>query len=509
MAAVVEPRVTREKLDELLDLGAEHENLDYKETCDLDVKADLVEIAKDIGAMQFDGGFIVIGADSSGALTGRLTETEAEKFDEANLRNKIDKWIEPPLDLLVCVHNVEGNWAVLIYVGRSSAGACVFAADGQYEGQGGKIRVAFRQGDVYVRDGSRSTRWRQSDVAKFRARIREAEKEAWRSEFSSDIEGIIRASTAANAVAEGPASLLTWQLDDATFEDAVTEQLRRGDEIPLKLLLDRMPQDAERLIQEGNLADLGTLLDRLACLLTLMIRLDLTDWFHRIIETLVAIYNLTFDEHGVDRSNAQTAAIQLAVIERVMAVGAYAVRRSAWEYLSELVLQQPTSNYPEIYTNWIRHAGTMAARAHLLEEVDNQGRPTEIGLLSQVMARINRLGCVHPDLEADDDRLLSSVAQFDALAMLAVLTSAPGDRDYPYYPNFARYYWRRIEPILARVITDSDLRSALAIGTDEELARDLHDMLSMASSEARQFRGGDPLSDPTLVRFLEAFPRQQ
>ena len=61
------------------------------------MKADLVEIAKDIGAMQFDGGFIVIGADSSGALTGRSTETEAEKFDEANLRNKIDKWIEPRL----------------------------------------------------------------------------------------------------------------------------------------------------------------------------------------------------------------------------------------------------------------------------------------------------------------------------------------------------------------------------------------------------------------------------
>jgi hypothetical protein len=68
---VVEPNVTKDKLLQLLEEGAESQTLDFKETCDLSSKEDLVEVAKDVGAMQVDGGFIVVGVDSQGRPTDR------------------------------------------------------------------------------------------------------------------------------------------------------------------------------------------------------------------------------------------------------------------------------------------------------------------------------------------------------------------------------------------------------------------------------------------------------
>jgi hypothetical protein len=86
---VIEPNVTKDKLVQLLDEGAESETLDFKETCDLSSKSDQVETAKDTGAMQVDGGFFVIGSDSQGRPTGRFTDAQAKLFDEATLRAKL------------------------------------------------------------------------------------------------------------------------------------------------------------------------------------------------------------------------------------------------------------------------------------------------------------------------------------------------------------------------------------------------------------------------------------
>lgn len=53
---------SEERLRQLLDDGHEWEELDYKRVLDLSTRRDEVELAKDIGAMQVDGGDIVIGA---------------------------------------------------------------------------------------------------------------------------------------------------------------------------------------------------------------------------------------------------------------------------------------------------------------------------------------------------------------------------------------------------------------------------------------------------------------
>lgn len=90
VTVVVEPVVTEEKLRELLAEGAEQRALDYKEELNLSERRDLVDIAKDVAAMQAEpsGGYLVIGADDHGNPTARLSEDQTRGFDEATLRPK-------------------------------------------------------------------------------------------------------------------------------------------------------------------------------------------------------------------------------------------------------------------------------------------------------------------------------------------------------------------------------------------------------------------------------------
>lgn len=508
----LEPRVNEEKLRELLAFGAESPMLDFKETCDLRETRARVELAKDVGAMQVDGGYILVGADSNGVLTGRLTDEQVALFDEARLRQILAKWLPAPFDLLAAVHNLEGILPAVVYVAPNPMGMCIFKADGQYQDASGRTVTVFRQGDVFVRDGTQSRRWQQPDIDRIVDKIRNSEKERWRGELLDDFRDLLQQGGAVQDLARAPAQALTWQLDEATFERVIVEQLRNNDTIPLTLLLERIPAELDHLLRVTRSDDATTMLDRVACLLVLALRVGRHDIFDAVLGALVQVYNLTFDAHGIDRQLPgpfHTNRLRLEIIKRVAAVGAYAVRRRDWVAVRKVVLQRGAGRdfTDGFYTNWIRHGQTMAAREGLLAQVDDQGRRTEVGLLSFVLGTATRLRCLTPDLPSDvgpeDDRLIDSVVQFDAFGMLTVLAHAPGDRDFPYYPNFAGFYWHRFEPSLAELIGDPVMRNALHPGTDEELRADLRQMLEWAQQEGRRLAGGGPLTNQRLLRFLQ------
>ncbi|MGW5724895.1 AlbA family DNA-binding domain-containing protein [Nocardia beijingensis] len=114
-AIIVEPVVSEEKVKALLALGTELTNLDYKSKVDLNDHPSLVEFAKDAAAMRACGGYIVIGADDQGRLTGDMTEPLAMQFDEANLRQKLEKFLHPT-HVIPAQHVVNGSHVVLVYV---------------------------------------------------------------------------------------------------------------------------------------------------------------------------------------------------------------------------------------------------------------------------------------------------------------------------------------------------------------------------------------------------------
>lgn len=73
---VLDGRVSDEKLAELLDLQTEHPMLDFKAIIDLE-KRGVVELAKDVGAFQVAGGYVIGGVDGHGVPNGAMDGCDA------------------------------------------------------------------------------------------------------------------------------------------------------------------------------------------------------------------------------------------------------------------------------------------------------------------------------------------------------------------------------------------------------------------------------------------------
>jgi hypothetical protein len=512
---VIEPNVTEDKLLQLLDEGAESETLDFKETCDLSTREDRVEGAKDVGAMQVDGGYIVVGADSQGRPTGRFTEAQAKLFDEATLRAKLAKWIPEPFELKVAVHHQGGNLFAVVYVGPNPKGCCIFQADGQYMKNGRQV-TAFRSGEIFVRRGTASERAQQHDLDRIFVKAEQVWAERARERFAADLQRALAAAQIAQTATSGPAAALTWKVDDATFTGVVIEQLRQDDDIPIRLLTDQMWKDAATLVAAGEGDELGVLLDRLACLAAIGLELDRRSVFERAVWVFTRAYEQGFDAKGVPLLSAAPPRIPaqqlwLAVIERVLAVGALAVRRRDWTAVRDLALQAPRGeDHPNgriegHYGNWLRHALTQAARANLLYEI-HQGRQVAISLLGRALAHASRLDWLRPDLAADDDRLLSSICQFDLLACVAGISQGKRVGSAFFYPNFARYFASRSEPAVRALLDDPSARAALFPDDDQTLADVLRALDQQAQREGWAFSGWMGFEDPRIVRLLEEHP---
>jgi hypothetical protein len=117
------------------------------------------------------------------------------------------------------------------------------------------------------------------------------------------------------------------------------------------------------------------LLDKLACLAATFLDYDQAEWLERTVDVLRTIYSMpaseveaTQFEYATQISpGALAPRVWLQIIERVSALGALAVRRERWSAVRLLTLQRP-DRLPDNHKNWLRHALTMASRAHQLHE---------------------------------------------------------------------------------------------------------------------------------------------
>jgi hypothetical protein len=496
---VVDGIVSDEKLAELLALQAEYPELDYKRALDLTTTEDAVELAKDIGAMQVRGGYIVIGVDGHCAPVDDLDDADVRPFDEANLTPKMLRWLPRPLELRTRVADGDGHRVVLVYVGRHLGGCAFFAADGQYEKRGSLV-VAFRQGDVFWRDGTRSVRMSQEGLTEVIARRVADAKAAWHTEQHElrrqerlDLETAYEG----RRLIEGPLGTVNLDMDGRELSAAVLEFLRRGDTIGLTHLMNDARARARSFIDRDEIeTELGALLDKLACLAATFLQYEQTEWFDRVIGLLVEIYAMPLGEGdalrfgystGIDPT-ARAPRVWLEIVERIFGLGALAVRRRHWSTIRLLALR-----YPERLTDydrgWLRHAITMVSRAQHLQE-QRDGRTVEVSLLSLARNVVARLECLRPDgISGEDEMVLTSLAQFDFLWNVVAIADAHEASGRTFYPSFARVRQDRIQPLADRLLTDHSMRSALNVESDEALASALADVGDAARSEGWRYEG--------------------
>jgi hypothetical protein len=472
---VVEPVVNREKLRELLALEAEYPALDFKSGCDLREKREQVELAKDVGAMSVRGGFLIIGVDGQGKPTGNLTVEQANLFDEARLRPKLQKWLPDTLEIYSQVHDVDGHHVVLVHVSPNPAGCAFFRADGQHDQPGKASKVVFREGEVFFRDGTQSVRLNHQGLEQVIHQRVDGERDRWEAVHAESYRRLadeLRAGAAGQQVAQGPAVEFNLALEPEVLVEAAIELLRANDDIPLRRLLSRAVPDLRASFRSGDEEGVAGLLDRLTCLAASFLELGRRGWFQRVVDTLVAIYGIGF-ENEPPISNApprQSAVLWLAIIERVVALGSLAVRRGDWWAVREFVArQQPEMR--EGYKTWLRHATTMANRAGLLTPRDGTDEVLD-SLLSLARNVARRLERLRPDVEPEDEKILTGLNQFDFLASLVAM--ADSDNKTGIFPNFARFDGERTRPVAQRLLREPDMREIIYPGNDLHFADALH-----------------------------------
>jgi hypothetical protein len=506
---VVDGNVSDEKLAELLALQTEHPELDFKRTIDLQDTGSTIELAKDIGAMQALGGYIVVGIDDNGTPTGELDTADLRAFDEASLSQKMLRYMSEPLHLLTRVAETKDHQVVIVFVGPHPAGCAFFKADGTYQ-RNSKTHTAFRAGDVFFRDGTRSTRMTQAGFEAVIARRVAAAKTEWFDE-QREVRRQEREALETTTEAHGPLGTVNLDMRPREMSLAALELSRANDEIALRHLINDATTRARRFIDAGEIEDeLAALLDSLICLAATFLEYEQWQWFERLIALLREIYSMPLAEGDAHRfgynvrirPDEPAPRVWLQLMTRLYALGALAVRRRQWAAVRTLTMQLP-EHLMDYETNWLRHAITMMSRAQQLQ--DQQGdRIVELSLLSLAQAQAARLECLRPDgISSEDEQLLTSLAQFDILTNIVAVADAP-DLGYgkTFHPNFARLRQARVQPVVERLVRDGAMREALGVQDDDRLAMVLRTIEHVASKEGFRYDGFRDWAHTPIAAFI-------
>lgn len=495
--------LTEETLVVLLNEAAERPGLDYKRECDLADAAHRIELAKDIGAMMIHGGYIVIGADDYGRPTGLVTPQHARLFDQATVHAKLGKYLADGFDLRSSEVSLDEQLFGLICVLPHPDGWAPFKADGNYTDGKGKQQTAFRAGEVFSRHGSRSEPWSHEDVRAIREEVRRQERAAARAELQEVFLAAQATGSRAQQVATAPAATLTWQLDPAVLTDAIVEQIRVGDDIPLISLLKTSRREADGLLISGASDQFDGLLDGLVCVIARLILVERPALAARGIAALRDIYNGTFDERGMQRVKLGIAApdVRLRLVVRVLALGALATRERQWP-TAKLLALQPVADYDASYwQNWLFHGKVSAARANLLNDGTGHGKSPLVFAQEQ----ISRLACLRPDLADGNEAIMTSLCQFDMLAAFAA-EAAPHSSDQSFLANFSQWFAARTDPVLVELIDGGDMRDTIFPHDDRMLADAARGVAYNASRMAHFIHGWHGYEDPRITAFLADHP---
>jgi hypothetical protein len=306
-----------------------------------------------------------------------------------------------------------------------------------------------------------------------------------------------------------------WRAEADSFASTLVESIRAGDTASIIVLLDCISREAVSVLSsedEGAPEELGTMLDRLVCVIATAIRFRQPLLLDVAVKTAFGVYMSGFDESGGSRiptgtrRRASSSLLWFELAKRIIAAGGFAVRRGDWRAVRKLALQTTTDRYSASHGEnqyWLRHAVKEAANAGIF---DTQNAREEDGsLISAALRLVGTEPCFRPELPADDHRLLHSLLEFDLLAALVISADAGGFDTYRVYPSFIYWNLYQVEPLLARLLRNKEMRDELfpSAVEDEFLARVLRALAKLAG---RRSTGWSNWSGQAVINFLSKYP---
>lgn len=486
-----------DQLVALLARQAEASDLDYKGTWDPASKPDLIELCKDVAAMESlpAGGYVVVGATSSGDPSSLFAPGKASDYDEQKIRSKVARTLGEPIDFSSALHTWQGNSYLLIGIGPNRDGMRIMHKDGEYSES-----TVWRQGDVFVRRGTSSMRWNQHEARGVIERVVAARKEEWR----EDVFETIRRATP--ALDQGGFVNVTSEMPVDSFTLAVTELIRRADIVGLDVLSRRTINSALAVVDRASSADfdepaggveLGQELDRLNLVAALSARYQVPSAFDEVLEGYRSIYGANDNEYMEYPQKFKAG--HRVILVHLFALGAVLVNERRWDQVALLARLTPLHTHNGYWTSLLRKAEVMTARSESLATPDGESS-SRVGVIANAEPVTKRLfNLLDEDRDVDATTLL---VQFDVMRGIATAGPDTSDRDkLGAYTNFALYSSARAEPAFLTVLKNEEVRSALFQGDVDHLRSVYRRMNEVALHEGMRYNGWDGFESPQLREF--------
>lgn len=483
-------------LSALLRVGIESEGLEFKRAWDPTSRGELLELAKDFAAMESlpGGGYLIVGADDSGAPSGKFAPAQRVDFDEQRIRGKLAAVLGEPLGIDVALHEIDGQPYLIIGVRPHPDGLRVMSQAGNYPVER-KTKSLWQEGDVLVRRGTSSVRWNQHEARSVLERIIAVRKEAWRAD-------LLASSTKDAGIQTGDAGLDVDLPIDA-YATAVLRLVRSSDDVGMDLAI-RQTIAASTAALRGPVVDaealavtLGDFLLRLNVIAALTNRYDMDGAFQRCVEAYRKVYSAA-DEDYSDLPRRFPLGHE-TVLVHAYALGAVLVDDEGWESIAQLTRMVPYATHNGYWKTLLRKAEVMSARAELGVHPET-GKRT--GLIERAKPRAGTLfGSLGEDPASKD--LTSLLVQFDVYRGIAT-TLMTEDEKVGAYPNFSYYYSNRAQPAFLNVFRKGPAHQALFDGDDNDLRRVFSAMDKLGQSEGVRYNGWSGFEDPALLRFMES-----
>lgn len=482
---VVDGRVDLDKLRELLRTGAEQEALDFKATINFDDPGDQVELVKDLVAMMSlpEGGYIIIGVDNDGRYAAGHAPIKKSLFDSAILLQKLTAYVDGRVNIVSQVHDVElpdgSPWQIaLIFAGPPpNLLPLVIKKQGEYERTGGKNKViAFRIGQVLVREGTTTSKLRAEFWPRLLERYVESVREDTRKNIDAlvsrivgsirDQEADVRSSPSDGRRPTAVPTPIDVEMDVQTFAIAADALIETGSLPRLDRFLMQAGAQLRQSAASGHYMPGRGILDRIFILATSAVLYGNHDQLDRIMRVLFDYYRAIPQIADATSNTAphekQSATIWFDVLSRLYLLGALAFRQNKWSALRSIVLRRFKVHENFSYASWLRHAITSAARAEVLNDnrSDNRGAP----VISRAIQIANEVPELRPDLPGPDNlyaRLVNSLCEFDVIwcVLAQSVTDRPDATDF--YPSSSELDQEHANGAFVLLADDDEARRTL------------------------------------------------
>lgn len=497
-----------ERLAELMNFGAERDEVDYKRQLDLGggSKKDTVAFAKDCMAFMNrpTGGYLVVGVDDNGKVDPEATPITKSHFDPSQLQDKVQTYVDAQVRISCNVHKVDDRLVALIYVHPAPGGLPVPAAkDGTYkDARSNRDAFEFHKGQVFVRQGASNVVLKHSHwpdlLSDYRRRVRD--------EARADIDRLVHSVAELLGQAQLSAGAPVLPLEPALEPQDYAQAVRGHLDQEKTAALMRQTKDLLAVVARSarpGMDELSERLDRVAIIGVEALRSGDKKLYAEVVSALARAFDtyadIAGDSQAVMPDGIHLASVYLEFLKRLYALGSCAVREQAWWALPALYGKPVTVDH-YTYTTWLRYGQVMASRAGLFqsrrETADGQEEPTGSQLLTQSLQLLLAVPELRPDLPGPagdgDDRsngirelLLNSLCAFDLWQCVGASLSRQEKWGSAYYPSFASFQQHRVDPALQLMLRDRGARAEAFDGAeDATIHKHLVEVVNAAEREA-------------------------